>query len=315
MVLLNKALVTTFHYTHFMGLIMIQNMVGLCCLLLLRKYFDFVNFSIKLELRLVKIWFPANLFFLFMLYSGSGSLHGLPVQLVTVFKNTTNVIIAIGDFIFFNNKTSSMGVFSFMLTMLATIYSAKEDFEHHNRMQGYIFMTMNCLTTAGYVLYLRYAIEKTKFTRFQAAYYNNVLSIPVLFILVWLNNGNPMTPFMDDSFSNLSFCLMLLGTGSLGVVLSISAMWCIESTSPTTYCVVGAGNKVILAVLGVIFFKSNVTQKTWVFIFVGILAGLLYGLSKLPSNNDIASKSLNKTSSIQLREKQNSNRKNDKSMV
>ena len=228
MILFNKALVTTFHYTHFMGLIIIQNMVGLCCLLLLRKYFDFVNFSTKLELRLVKIWSPANFFFLFMLYTGSGSLHGLPVQLVTVFKNTTNVIIAFGDFILFNNKTSSMGVLSFVLTMLATIYSAKEDFEHHNRMQGYIFITMNCLTTAGYVLYLRYAIEKTKFTRFQAAYYNNVLSIPVLFILVCLNNGNPMKPFMDDAFSNISFCLMLIGTGSLGVMLTAivyGSMW------------------------------------------------------------------------------------------
>ena len=283
MILFNKALVSTFQYTHFTTLIMIQNTIGLTCLLLLRNYIDFIKFPINLDLNLVKVWIPANLFFVFMLYTGSGSLHGLPVQLVTVFKNTTNVIIAFGDYFLFNNETSSMGIFSFVLTLLATLYTAKEDFEHHQRIQGYIYMTLNCLTTAGYVLYLRYAIKKTKFTRFGAAYYNNVLSIPILFIFSCVNNGNPIKPFLHDAFSNFSFCFMLLCTGALGVTLSISAMWCIESTSATTYCVVGAANKVILAILGVVFFHSKITQKTWIFIVVGILAGLLYGLSKLPS--------------------------------
>ena len=287
-----------------MTLIMIQNTIGLACLLILRKYVDFIKFPIRLDLKMVKIWFPANVFFLFMLYTSSGSLHGLPVQLVTVFKNTTNVIIAFGDFVFFNNKTSLMGIFSFVLTLLATLYSAKEDFEHHQRIQGYVYMTLNCLTTAGYVLYLRYAIKKTKFTRFGAAYYNNVLSIPILFILVCANNGNPIQPFLHDAFSNFSFCFMLLCTGTLGVTLSISAMWCIESTSATTYCVVGAANKVVLAILGIIFFHSKITQKTWIFIVVGILAGLLYGLSKLPSTKmGDKQKDDNKTNAIRMIQK------------
>ena len=93
MILFNKALVSTFQYTHFVTLIMIQNTIGLTCLLLLRNYIDFIKFPINLDLNLVKVWIPANLFFVFMLYTGSGSLHGLPVQLVTVFKNTTNVEI------------------------------------------------------------------------------------------------------------------------------------------------------------------------------------------------------------------------------
>ena len=103
MVLFNKALVSSFHYDSFVALILLQNIIGLCCLVLLRRNFDFVKFPLKLELRHIKIWFPANIFFLFMLVTGSGSLHGLPIQLVTVFKNTTNVIIAIGDWLFFSN--------------------------------------------------------------------------------------------------------------------------------------------------------------------------------------------------------------------
>ena len=124
MVLFNKALVSSFHYDSFVALILLQNIIGLCCLVLLRRNFDFVKFPLKLELRHIKIWFPANIFFLFMLVTGSGSLHGLPIQLVTVFKNTTNVIIAIGDWLFFGNVTSSMGAVSFILTMIATLYSA-----------------------------------------------------------------------------------------------------------------------------------------------------------------------------------------------
>ena len=283
MVLFNKALVSSFHYDSFVALILMQNVVGLLCLVLLRNL-GFIKFPLKLELRHMKVWFPANLFFLFMLVTGSGSLHGLPIQLVTVFKNTTNVIIAIGDWLFFGNVTSSMGAVSFILTMIATLYSAKEDFEHHHRMTGYLFMTVNCLTTAGYVLYLRYAIKKTGFTRFEAAYYNNILSVPVLLIILCAN-GNPIAPFQHKAFSHLLFNFFVLCTGAMGVILSISAMWCIEKTSATTYCVVGAGNKVILAILGVVFFHGKVTGKTWFFIFVGIAAGLLYGLSKLQSSS------------------------------
>ena len=124
MVLFNKALVSSFHYDSFVALILMQNVVGLLCLVLLRNL-GFIKFPLKLELRHMKVWFPANLFFLFMLVTGSGSLHGLPIQLVTVFKNTTNVIIAIGDWLFFGNVTSSMGAVSFILTMIATLYSAR----------------------------------------------------------------------------------------------------------------------------------------------------------------------------------------------
>ena len=104
-------------------------------LIITTKLHRFYKVSYKFRFELGKIWIPANLFFVFMLYTGSGSLHGLPVQLVTVFKNTTNVIIAFGDYFLFNNETSAMGIFSFVLTLLTTLYTAKEDFEHHQRMQ------------------------------------------------------------------------------------------------------------------------------------------------------------------------------------
>ncbi len=49
------------------------------------------------------------------------------------------------------------------------------------------------------------------------------------------------------------FCLILF-SGALGVFLSFATLWCVGSTSATTYAVVGTLNKVPTTILGVLIF-------------------------------------------------------------
>jgi GDP-mannose transporter len=45
---------------------------------------------------------------------------------------------------------------------------------------GYIWMALNCLSSAGYVLYMRKRIRHFNFKDFDTVYYNNILSLPVM---------------------------------------------------------------------------------------------------------------------------------------
>lgn len=47
---------------------------------------------------------------------------------------------------------------------------------------GYLWMFINCLASAGYVLFMRKRIKVTGFKDWDSMFYNNLLSIPVLFI-------------------------------------------------------------------------------------------------------------------------------------
>merc|ERR1711871_1909942 len=115
---------------------------------------------------------------------------------------------------------------------------------------------MNCLSTAFYVLYLRYALKATQMSKLKAAYYNNLLSLPLLCIIM-LVNGGISNQFQHEAFQNFNFLLLLFCTGIGGMCLSMSSMWCIRETSATTYCVVGAANKIILVILGMFIFAQG----------------------------------------------------------
>lgn len=47
---------------------------------------------------------------------------------------------------------------------------------------GYVWMFVNCLASAGYVLFMRKRIKMTGFKDWDSMYYNNLLSIPILLL-------------------------------------------------------------------------------------------------------------------------------------
>lgn len=48
---------------------------------------------------------------------------------------------------------------------------------------GYLWMALNCFSSAGYVLYMRKRIKHFNFKDFDTVYYNNLLSLPVMLLL------------------------------------------------------------------------------------------------------------------------------------
>ena len=54
---------------------------------------------------------------------------------------------------------------------------------------GYCWMALNCLSTAGYALYMRKEIKQFNFKDFDTVYYNNLLSFPVMLALSFCLEG------------------------------------------------------------------------------------------------------------------------------
>lgn len=117
-------------------------------------------------------------------------------------------------------------------------------------------------------------------------FYNNLLSIPVLLVCTFLmedwSSANITRNFPPADRNNIIFAMILSGLSS--VFISYTSAWCVRVTSSTTYSMVGALNKLPIAVSGLVFFDAPVTFPSVSAIFVGFVSGIVYAVAKIKQN-------------------------------
>lgn len=118
-------------------------------------------------------------------------------------------------------------------------------------------------------------------------FYNNVLSIPILLLCsMFLENWsskNVSQNFPEDNRNNLIFAMIFSGLSS--VFISYTSAWCVRVTSSTTYSMVGALNKLPIALSGLVFFDAQVTLPSVSAIGVGFVSGIVYALAKVKQSS------------------------------
>ena len=114
-------------------------------------------------------------------------------------------------------------------------------------------------------------------------YYNNLLSIPILLICsIFLENwssANLALNFPAAQRNNIIIAMVFSGLSS--VFISYTSAWCVRVTSSTTYSMVGALNKLPIALSGLVFFDAPVTLASVSAIAVGFVSGIVYAVAKI----------------------------------
>lgn len=268
-----------------------------------------------------------------MIYSGAKSLQFLSVPVYTIFKNLTIIVIAYGENLFFGTKVSRIILMSFGLMVLSSVVAAWADIRAafdgmyttdtttavSQLWAGYTWMGINVFCTSAFLLGMRKTMKTLNFNDmdskylvccggdqplilFIATFYNNLLSIPVLalasiFLEDW-SRENVAKNFPAESRNALIISIIYSGLGT--ILISYSSSWCIRVTSSTTYSMVGALNKLPMAVTGFIFFGAPVTLGSVAAVFIAFVSGIVYTWAKvaqsesakmaLPTTNDSTEK-------------------------
>jgi GDP-mannose transporter len=114
-------------------------------------------------------------------------------------------------------------------------------------------------------------------------FYNNLLTIPVLFACSFLfenwTSDNISKNFPIESRNSLMLGFVYSGLAT--IFISYCSAWCIRVTSSTTYSMVGALNKLPIAVSGLIFFAAPVTFGSVSAIIIGFISGIVYAWAKV----------------------------------
>lgn len=114
-------------------------------------------------------------------------------------------------------------------------------------------------------------------------FYNNLLTIPVLIVCSLLvedwSSENLAKNFPLESRNSLF--LGMIYSGLCAIFISYCSAWCIRVTSSTTYSMVGALNKLPIAVSGLVFFDAPVTFGSVSAIFIGFVSGIVYAWARI----------------------------------
>lgn len=122
-----------------------------------------------------------------MIFTSTKALRYLSIPVYTIFKNLTIILIAYGEVLWFGGTVSSMALLSFGLMVLSSVVAAWADIEHTLNTYGsatsaasaqlatlnagYLWMLINCLSTACYALGKRKRIKITNFKDFDSMPY------------------------------------------------------------------------------------------------------------------------------------------------
>lgn len=114
-------------------------------------------------------------------------------------------------------------------------------------------------------------------------FYNNLLTIPVLIVCTLLtedwSSANIAKNFPIETRNSLF--VGMIYSGLCAIFISYCSAWCIRVTSSTTYSVVGALNKLPIAISGLVFFDAPVTFGSVSAIIIGFVSGIVYAWARI----------------------------------
>ncbi|KAK6927070.1 hypothetical protein RJ641_008789, partial [Dillenia turbinata] len=256
MMLLNKVVLSSYNFNAGISPMFYQNLI--CTIVVLILGFAGAVSLEKLNWKLKRVWVPVNLIFVGMLATGMFSLKYVNIAMVTILKNMTNILSAIGEVYIFQ--------------------------KHQNhKVWIAVFLLISALSGVRQQLTLRQVMDKAKnytssgsLNEVSMVLLNNILSLPFAIILILLSDE-----WNYEVIRLPMFWVVSTASGLLGLAISFTSMWFLHQTGPTTYSLVGSLNKIPISIAGIVLFKVPLSLPNLFSILFGLFAGVLFALAKM----------------------------------
>ncbi|KAM7256034.1 hypothetical protein ACFE04_011775 [Oxalis oulophora] len=283
MILVNKFVLSSYNFNAGISLMLYQNFISVIIVSTL-SILGVISTE-PLTWRLIKVWLPVNFIFVGMLITSMFSLKYINVAMVTVLKNITNVITAVGEMYLFSKHHDNRVWAALFLMIISAVSGGITDLSFNA--VGYTWQLANCFLTASYSLTLRRVMDTAKqvtksgnLNEFSMVLLNNTLSLPLGIFLIFVFNEVDylsQTPLLRLP----TFWLVMTLSGFLGLAISFTSMWFLHQTGATTYSLVGSLNKIPLSVAGIFLFHVPTSVENSASILFGLLGGVFFARAKL----------------------------------
>ncbi|KAJ1731602.1 GDP-mannose transporter into the lumen of the Golgi [Coemansia biformis] len=281
MTLVNKLVLSSFQFHMVFFMLAVQAFGSVALMVLAHR----VGLNVKyrgMNKRDAKTWFPVACSQALMLYTGGKALEYMNVPLFTVFKNLTIIAVAYGEKWVFQAAVTPLMLASFALMVLSSLVGAWNDISFNG--WGYFWMSFNCFASATFVIHMRKVIKQVNFQDFDTVYFNNLLTLPLYAVLSLIQeNWAGFFEYYGDKANADelgSFVRGSLVSGVAAFAISYCSPWCLRTTSSTTYSMIGALNKLPIALFAMMWFPDPITAGGVLAVLLGFAAGLVYTNAK-----------------------------------
>lgn len=131
-------------------------------------------------------WAPIAIILAAMIFTGTKILEHCTISVVTIFKNTSVLVVALGDRFFYNKRHSILSYVSFLAIILSSVFGLFNDPGYSAL--GIYWLLLNCFFSATYVLGIKGISKIISFDNFDAVFNNNLIMMPIFCII---------SPFVD----------------------------------------------------------------------------------------------------------------------
>ncbi|CAF0932207.1 unnamed protein product [Adineta steineri] len=287
--ILNKLAIIAFPFINL--LLVLQN--GVTVILLLVNFY-FCPLTLErlppLNFTVLKIWIPVVLLFVMMLTSSLFALKYVSVPTVIVIRNLSTVSVAILEYFVIGNKIDILSIGTLFGMFFGAIVYALHDLTFS--IEGYIWLCVNIIGTSLYQVYIKKVVhmpEMKDIGPISMSYYNNLISLLILFILACvMGELKSFLLYFQSIFlpKIKSICIVFLSC-ILGFTLSTSAFALNKLISPTSIMVANNVNKFALIILSEIFVQSTLDLTASIATIFVLFYGWLYSQTKKTSGKSL----------------------------
>lgn len=128
-----------------------------------------------------------------------------------------------------------------------------------------------------------YTSTGERLDEFSMVFYNNLLSLPLIFGVMLLQGELATLPQQPDLY-NPAFLVVASLTGLVSFGISFSVLWFLSTTTPTTYSLVGSLNKIPVSFIGLLLFESGWSLPNLLSVLVGLGSGVMFVIAKQRTN-------------------------------
>eukprot|EP01013_Petalomonas_cantuscygni_P040109 TRINITY_DN718_c0_g2_i1.p1 TRINITY_DN718_c0_g2~~TRINITY_DN718_c0_g2_i1.p1 ORF type:complete len:363 (+),score=67.85 TRINITY_DN718_c0_g2_i1:97-1185(+) len=245
----NKLAITHFHLP---ATLVLFQVIGTICLLQLKR-----NEITPLEPRKVLMWLPCTLLFTFMLTTSLFSLKAVTISTVLIFRNGGNIINAFAEWFFLGKPVTFRVFLSLAMTVAgATVYGyTNADFSP----VGLFWILANVIGQVAYGIYVKHLMvhkgEELSLSKFGMSFYNNVLCIPLLLIIIIAAGEAPR--IVEVAFDVSAVGWLCVGvTCVVGYFISVSGFALQQVVSATAFMVINNANKIANILFGIFLLRD-----------------------------------------------------------
>lgn len=275
--LANKAIFSSAQFNYPWTILLIQSVV---VALLLAMYFTsgLAGTAIAknpIHRKLLRQLALPTTFFTLFIFSNARSLRTVSLPVLTVLKSLAPLCVAIAERALFGDAVGTGTYLAMALIVAGNIVTTSGDGGFHAG--GYAWALFNITVNVAYVVSLRACLDD-RFSPAVKTLHSNILATAFITPIVLATEWSDFR--VDFVHTDRHFRVLFLFSCFLAAGIGASVFWVLKASSGSTLSFVGATNKVIVVILGAVFFDSKVTPRGWVGVALGITAGGCFAVSK-----------------------------------